>query len=89
MLALTDDARPIGFRAFAEAVVADAAGERAHAHRNYGEAFAIFHRIGYERRALLAALRLAELTGQRYLLDYVDRTLRKLSARSPLRVRAP
>jgi tetratricopeptide (TPR) repeat protein len=88
MLALTGDARPRAFRAFAEAAVADAAGDRARAHRCYGEAFGIFHRIGYERRALLAALRLGELTGQRYLLDYVDRTLRKLSARSPLRARA-
>jgi tetratricopeptide (TPR) repeat protein len=88
MLALTGDPRPVAVRAFAQAAVADAAGDRAQAHYHYGEAFGIFHRIGYERRALLAALRLGELTGQRYLLDYVDRTLRKLSARSPLRARA-
>jgi hypothetical protein len=88
MLALTGDVRPVGFRAFAEAVVADAAGDRARAHHSYAQAFGIFRRIGYERRALLAALRLGELTGHTYLLDYVDRTLRKLSARSPLRARA-
>jgi tetratricopeptide (TPR) repeat protein len=87
MLALTGDARPVGFRAFAHAAVADAAGDRMQAHHHYAQAFGIFHRIGYERRALLAALRLGELTGQTYLLDYVDRTLRKLSARSPLRAR--
>jgi DNA-binding NarL/FixJ family response regulator len=33
-------------------------------------------------------LRLGEITGQTYLLDYVDRTLRKLSDHSPLRARA-
>jgi DNA-binding NarL/FixJ family response regulator len=72
----------------AEAAIADAAGDGVQAHHRYREAFQIYHRIGYERRALLAALRLGELTGQTYLLDYVERTLRKLSSRSPLLERA-
>jgi DNA-binding CsgD family transcriptional regulator len=88
MLSLTDDPREIGARLFAEAVVADAAGDQVLAHHRYREAFQIFNRIGYERRALLAAVRLGELTGQTYLLEYVDRTLRKLSSRSLLRERA-
>lgn len=88
MLSLTGDPRELGARHFAEAVVADAGTEHALAHDRYREAFQIFNRIGYERRALLAALRLGELTGQTYLFEYVDRTLRKLSSRSPLLERA-
>lgn len=88
MIAMTDDPREAAHRAFVEAVVADTGGEHAIAHDRYRAAFQTYHRIGYERRALLAALRLGELTGHTYLLDYVDRTLRKLSSRSPLRERA-
>ena len=88
MQSLTDDPRETGGRLLAEAAIADAAGDGVQAHHRYREAFQIYHRIGYERRALLAALRLGELTGQTYLLDYVDRTLRKLSSRSPLLERA-
>jgi DNA-binding CsgD family transcriptional regulator/tetratricopeptide (TPR) repeat protein len=85
---LTDDPRLTGIRAFVEAVVADAGGEHRLAHARYRESFQIFHRIGYERRALLAALRLGELTGHAYLFEYVDRTVRKLSPASALRARA-
>ncbi|MEA2687893.1 MAG: Bacterial regulatory protein luxR family, partial [Candidatus Eremiobacteraeota bacterium] len=88
MQSLTDDPREAGGRLLAEAAVADAAGDHVQSHHRYREAFQIYRRIGYERRALLAALRLGELTGQTYLLDYVDRTLRKLSSRSPLLERA-
>lgn len=88
MSAMTDDPRDEAYQLFVDAVVADAAGELREAHARYQRAFQIYHRIGYERRALLAALRLGELTGQAYLLEYVDRTLRKLSERSPLRERA-
>lgn len=88
MSAMADDPRDEAYQLFVDAVVADAAGELRDAHARYRRAFQIYHRIGYERRALLAALRLGELTGQAYLLEYVDRTLRKLSVRSPLRERA-
>ncbi len=88
MSAMTDDPRDEAYRLFVDAVVADAAGELREAHARYQRAFQIYHRIGYERRALIAALRLGELTGQAYLLEYADRALRKLSARSPLRERA-
>ncbi|HTD38044.1 MAG TPA: hypothetical protein VK669_11055 [Candidatus Limnocylindrales bacterium] len=88
MSAMADDPRDEAYQLFVDAVVADAAGDLHDAHARYQRAFQIYHRIGYERRALLAALRLGELTGQTYLLEYVDRTLRKLSARSPLRERA-
>ncbi len=88
MMAVTDDPRDEAYRAFIDAVVSDAAGDHRDAHAQYQRSFQLYHRIGYERRALLAALRLGELTGQTYLFEYVDRTLRKLSARSPMRERA-
>ena len=86
--ALANDVRLKAARSFVDAVVADAANDRQQAHHHYREAFQIFKRVGYERRALLAALRIGEISGQTYLLDYVDRTLRKISDRSPLRARA-
>jgi DNA-binding CsgD family transcriptional regulator/tetratricopeptide (TPR) repeat protein len=85
---LTGDVRLTGVRAFVEAVIADAGGEQRLAHARFRDAFQTFHRIGYERRALLAALRLGELTGQAYLFEYVDRTVRKLAPGSALRARA-
>jgi len=85
---LANDPRLKAARSFVDGVVADSAGDRQQAHHHYREAFQVFKRVGYERRALLAALRLGEITGQTYLLDYVDRTLRKLSDHSPLRERA-
>jgi DNA-binding CsgD family transcriptional regulator len=85
---LANDPRLKAARAFVDAVVADAAGDRQQAHHHYREAFQTFKRVGYERRALLAALRIGEISGQTYLLDYVDRTLRKISDHSPLRERA-
>ena len=86
--ALANDPRLKAARSFVDGVVADAAGDRQQAHHHYREAFQTFKRVGYERRALLAALRIGEISGQTYLLDYVDRTLRKISDRSPLRARA-
>src|ERR1700733_6581055 len=88
MMAVTDDPRDEAYRAFIDAVVSDAAGDHRDAHAQYQRSFQLYHRIGYERRALLAALRLGELTGQTYLFEYVDRTLRKVSARAPMRERA-
>jgi len=86
--ALANDPRLQGARSFVDGVVADAASDRQQAHHHYRRAFQVFKRLGYERRALLAALRIGEITGQTYLLDYVDRTLRKVSDHSPLRERA-
>ena len=87
-MALANYPRLKASRSFVDGVVADAAGDRQQAHHHYRQAFQVFKRMGYERRALLAALRIGEITGQTYLLDYVDRTLRKISDHSPLRARA-
>ncbi|HEY0395628.1 MAG TPA: LuxR C-terminal-related transcriptional regulator [Candidatus Elarobacter sp.] len=87
MTAGTGDPREPARRAFLDAVIADAAGDQREAHRHYQRAFQLYHGVGWERLALQAALRLGELSGQTYLLEYADRTLRKLSAGSPLRAR--
>ncbi|HZX68167.1 MAG TPA: hypothetical protein VFE70_04740, partial [Candidatus Elarobacter sp.] len=72
-----EDPRERAHRSFVEAVIADAAGEDRAAHAWYRRAFGIYRRIGYERRAVLAALRLGELTGNPHLLEYAETTLRK------------
>jgi tetratricopeptide (TPR) repeat protein len=73
-----DDPRDAAHRSFVEAVIADAAGEHRAAREQYQRAFRVYRGIGYERRAALTALRLGELTGQAYLLEYARTTLRKL-----------
>ncbi len=88
MQAISGNPRETGQRVFVEGVIADAEGEHHVAHHHYRDAFRIFSRIGFERRALFAALRLSELTGQAYLFEYVDHALRKLAPASPLRERA-
>ncbi len=88
MLASSGNPRESGQQLFVEALIADAEGEHHLAHHRYRDAFRIFSTIGFERRALLAALRLGELTGQAYLFEYVDHALRKLTHASPLRERA-
>jgi len=88
MLAIAGNARESAQLTFVEAVVADAEGDHGVAHHHYRDAFRTFTKIGYERRALFAALRLAELTGQTYLFEYVERTLRRVAPASPLRERA-
>jgi tetratricopeptide (TPR) repeat protein len=85
---VTGDPREAAYRSFVEAVIADAGGDHRVAHARYQRAFHTFRRLGYERRAVLAAQRLAELTGQPYLRDYIDAALRKVAAHSPLRRRA-
>jgi DNA-binding NarL/FixJ family response regulator len=70
---------------FVEAVIADAEGDHRAAHDRYRAAFHVFNKHGFERRALQAALRLGELTGQAYLFEYVERAVRKLGSASPLR----
>lgn len=73
---ILDDPREAAHRTFVEAVIADAAGERLAARDRYQRAFRVYRGIGYARRAARAALRLGELTGQAYLLEYARTTLR-------------
>jgi len=85
MWSLMNDPREEAAIVDAEAVVARAGGDIARARDLFRRAFELYRRVGYERRALLAAGRLYELTGQTYLRDYVDQVVRKLGASSPLR----
>ncbi len=62
--------------------IAEAAGDRVGAHHAYRDAFQIFRATGYRRRALIAALRLAELADQPYLYDYVATELTEFSPES-------
>ena len=73
---VADDPPGAAHRAFVEAVIADAAGERRAARERYQRAFRVYREIGWVRRAALAALRLGELTGQAYLLQYARTVLR-------------
>lgn len=62
MIALADDVRLKAFVAMVEGAVADAAGDGESAQRAYREALHVFRKIGYRRRAAIAAIRLADLT---------------------------
>ncbi|HZO92583.1 MAG TPA: LuxR C-terminal-related transcriptional regulator [Candidatus Baltobacteraceae bacterium] len=87
LFSLSGNTIETALRAFVEAVIADVEGAYGVAHRHYRDAFRLFAKVGYERRALLTALRLGELTGHAYLFEYVDHALRKLAHGSPLRER--
>jgi DNA-binding CsgD family transcriptional regulator len=72
------------YRSLVEAAIvenADATG----AIQRYRRAFDIYGRIGFRRRAVMAALRIAAMTGDRKMLAYADRTTADLPAQSWLR----
>ena len=73
---ILDDPREAAHRAFVEAVIADAAGEHRAARERYQRAFRDYRKMGYTRRAALAARRLGEITGQAYLSEYARTVLR-------------
>jgi hypothetical protein len=77
-----NDPRGLVYARLVEGAVAEAAGERVEAHHAYRDAFQGFRAMGYRRRALIAALRLAELGEQPYLYDYVAAEVRAFSPRS-------
>jgi DNA-binding CsgD family transcriptional regulator len=75
MLAVSSDVRRQGFERMAEAHVLAAKGEEPAALRAFLDAFEIFERVGYRRRAAIAALRLTEMTrSERYRLYALDAT---------------
>ena len=69
-----------------EAKIAELAGERDAAHRAYAEAFRTFRKIGFTRRAVIVALRLAPLSGHGYLYEYAVRSTRTLPPSSWMRL---
>lgn len=67
MLAASAEVRQRGYERMAEAHVAALAGDEARSLRGFLDAFEIFERVGFRRRAVQAALRLGALTrGDRY-----------------------
>jgi DNA-binding CsgD family transcriptional regulator len=70
------------YRSVIEGAVLEHVGERQAAVRCYREAFDVLSAAGYRRRAVIAALRLAELTGDRKLEAYAARAASHVSAQS-------
>jgi DNA-binding CsgD family transcriptional regulator/tetratricopeptide (TPR) repeat protein len=85
---LTDEPMKRAYLAFVEGVVADANSDAFTAQHRYRDAFRAFRSIGLTRRALLAALRLADLNGDADALSYADEQARRLPAGSWLRERS-
>ena len=79
MLSSKNDRRMQAYERLVEGHIAEAAGERVEAHHAYRDAFQVFRATGYRRRALVAALRLAEIAEQPYLYDYVATELTEFS----------
>jgi DNA-binding CsgD family transcriptional regulator len=73
--------------AYADGMLADASGSTLLAKRRYRAAFEEYREIGFTRRAMMAALRLADMTGDAAMTAYLERHTRELSPRSWLRVR--
>ena len=84
---LHDEPMKRAYAAFVDGCVADANGETFRAQHRYRDAFRAFSAIGMTRRALLAALRLGELTGEPEMLAFVDEHARALPAASWIRAR--
>jgi DNA-binding CsgD family transcriptional regulator len=77
----------LAIRACAEGVVADAAGAALKAQRCYRRAFEMYRHIGFTRRAMNVALRLAEMTGDEAFAMFVDDHAHGLSPRSWIRAK--
>ena len=82
---MTHSPATYAYQRLVEAAVLESAGERRTAVRRYGEAFDAYVKIGYKRRAVFAALRLARLTAVPSAAAYADAHTRRLSAQSWLR----
>ena len=73
------------YQRFVEATVLESTGDRRTSVRRYREAFDLYVKAGYKRRAVLAALRLARLNSVSAARAYADAQTRALSAQSWLR----
>ena len=73
------------YRSCVEGSILESAGSQEKAAGVYRAAFACFVSKGYARRAVIAALRIARLTGDRKMLAYADRATRHLLPRSWMR----
>jgi DNA-binding CsgD family transcriptional regulator len=75
----------LAFQRLVQGAVAESAGERRTAARRYREAFEGFAAIGYRRRALLSALRLASVKRDETATAYAESEVRKLWPQSWMR----
>ncbi|MEA2665767.1 MAG: Bacterial regulatory protein luxR family [Candidatus Eremiobacteraeota bacterium] len=85
LLAMTGDPTRYANEKLIEGVLAEASDNRTAAHRSYLESFVTFRRIGYERRAVHAALRLGWLRNESAMFEYAAEATRHLPERSWLR----
>jgi DNA-binding NarL/FixJ family response regulator len=83
---LHDEPMKRAYLSFVEGLVADANSDAFRAQHRYRDALRAFAAIGMTRRALLAALRLAELTRDAELLAFVEERAHLLPAASWIRV---
>jgi DNA-binding CsgD family transcriptional regulator len=82
---MTHSPATYAYQRLVQAAVLESAGDRRTAIRRYNEAFEIFVKIGYKRRAVFASLRLARLNCAAGPAAYADAQTRRLSAQSWLR----
>jgi DNA-binding CsgD family transcriptional regulator/tetratricopeptide (TPR) repeat protein len=73
------------YQRLVEAAVLECAGERRAAVRRYHEAFDLYVKLGYKRRAVIAALRLVRLASAPDASRYADVHTRRLAVQSWLR----
>ncbi|HEY0383419.1 MAG TPA: hypothetical protein VGC72_14590 [Candidatus Elarobacter sp.] len=82
---ITHSPATFAYQRLVEAGVLEAQGDRRTAVRRYKEAFELYVRIGYKRRAVCAALRLARFSTAPSAVAYADAQTRRLPAQSWLR----
>ncbi len=85
---LEDEPVKRAYMTYVEAVVSDARGESFAARHRYRSAFRAFLELGMTRRALLAALRIADFDGDPVAAAYVDRHAPRLPHGSWIREHA-
>lgn len=85
MRALAHDAATETYARYVEATILECCGDHAEAARRYRTLWREFRGSGYVRRAVVAALRLARLTGDRAALGYADAATTLLSNASWIR----
>ena len=82
---MTHSPATYAYQRLVEAAVLESAGERRTAVRRYSEAFEIYVKIGYKRRAVFAALRSRTPEAAPNAVTYADAHTRRLPAQSWLR----
>jgi DNA-binding CsgD family transcriptional regulator len=85
VLAMTHAPTTYAHQRLVEGTVSESAGDRRTAIRRYREAFNLYARIGYKRRAVIAALSLVRLTGDQDARSYAESETRQLPMQSWMR----